>query len=81
MATASSVLSIVQQAEQVGNEVLAAVQALDPSASLPVETIQAIEGLANVALAAWSAASGTPVTVASVQALLPNPTPLSAPTQ
>lgn len=80
MATASSVLSTIQQIEAIANEILGTVSALDPGAALPVATIEAIEGLANTALSAWSASSGTPITVESVQALLPNQEPLSPPT-
>ena len=80
MATASSVLSTIQQIEAIANEILGTVSALDPGAALPVAIIEAIEGLANTALSAWSASSGTPITVESVQALLPNQEPLSPPT-
>ena len=80
MASASEVLGIVQEVEALGNSILAEVSALDPAADLPVAAIAALEGLATAALQAWSTASGTPVTVASVQALLPNPTPLTPPT-
>ena len=80
MATASEILSIVQEVEQIGNEVLSEVSALDPALELPAAAIEAIEGLATAALQAWTQASGTPITVASVQALLPNPTPLTPPT-
>jgi hypothetical protein len=80
MATAGSVLSVVQEIEQVSNEVLAEIEALDPALALPVSAIESLEGLAQAAITAWSTASGTPITVASVQALLPNPTPLTPPT-
>jgi uncharacterized YccA/Bax inhibitor family protein len=80
MATAGAVLNVVQEIEQVANEVLAGIEALDPALALPVTAITALEGLAQAAITAWSQASGVPVTVASVQALLPNPTPLTPPT-
>ena len=53
---------------------------LDPALSIPLEAESAAEALVQAALTAWSNASGTPITVASVQALLPNPTPLTPPT-
>lgn len=80
MATASDVLSVVQEIEQVSNEVLAEIQALDPALALPVTAIEALEGLVQAAINAWSTASGTPVTVEALQALMPNPTPLTPPT-
>jgi len=80
MATAGDVLNIVQEIEQISNEVLAGISVADPSLTLPTATIAALEDLANKAIAAWSAASGVPVTVDSVKALLPNPAPLTPPT-
>jgi hypothetical protein len=80
MATVGQVLTILQEVEEANNTILATVEALDPALELPVEVVQAIEALTNTALTAWSAASGTPITVESVQALLPNPTPLTPPT-
>lgn len=81
MASVSEVLSILQEVEAASNTILATVEALDPALDLPVTAIQAIEGLATAALSAYSAASGTPITVESVQALLPNPAPLTPPTE
>lgn len=80
MATAGDVLSTIQEIEQVSNEVLAEIQALDPALALPVTAVTALEGLVNAAISAWSAANGQPVTVASLQALLPNAAPLTPPT-
>lgn len=80
MATAGEILSVIQEVEAVSNAILAEVSALDPALELPTAIITAIEGLANSAIGAWSSASGTPITVASVQALLPDPTPLTPPT-
>ena len=80
MATAGSVLNVVQEIEQVSNEVLAEISALDPALALPVSAIAALEGLANTAISAWANAAGVPVTAASVLALLPNGTPLTPPT-
>jgi hypothetical protein len=80
MATIQSILSILEEVEQISNSILAEVEALDPALDLPIGVIQAIEALATTALKAWSNASGTPITVSSVQALLPNPVPLTPPT-
>lgn len=80
MATASSILNIIQEIEQISNTILAEVSAVDPALDLPVATIEAIEQLATKALQAWTASSSTPITVESVQALLPNPAPLTPPT-
>ena len=75
MATVGSVTTIIQEVESISNSVLAEIQALDPALELPVALVSSIEGLANTALNAFSAASGTPITVASAQALEPNPMP------
>jgi hypothetical protein len=56
------------------------VEGLDPALAIPIEAEKAVEALAQTAITAWSNASGTPITVASVQALLPNPAPLTPPT-
>lgn len=80
MANASEVVTIIQEIEQVAAEILPLVTALDPAVGVPVEIATEIANLAAKALAAWSAASGTPITVESIQALLPNPVPLTPPT-
>jgi hypothetical protein len=58
---------------------------LDPAADIPLATIGAIvpivESLAEAAINGWSQATGTPITVESITALLPNPAPLDKPTQ
>lgn len=80
MATASSVSTTVQEIINDAEEVLAAIEAVDPAIDVPVAIGESLANLVTKALAAWSAASGVPVTVASVQALLPDPTPLTPPT-
>jgi hypothetical protein len=56
---------------------------LDPAADIPLASIGAIvpvvESLAEAAINGWSQATGTPITAASIAALLPNPTPLTPP--
>lgn len=55
----------------------------DPQIDAPVELAEAIlpivGDLVNKALTAWSNASGQPITIETVQALLPNATPLTSP--
>lgn len=73
MATAGEVLSVIQEVEALANSVLAEVAEVDPALKLPTAAIEAIEGLANAALSAWSKASGVAtITVAEVQALKVN---------
>ena len=80
MASVAQVQSILQEVVAVTNEILTTIEGLDPALALPINVIQAVEGMVSVALTAYTTASGTPITVASVQALLPNPTPLKPPT-
>jgi hypothetical protein len=67
----------------VAGEILTTIEAVDPAADVPAEAAQAaltlIASLVTAALTAWSNASGTPITIASVTALLPDPTPLPEP--
>jgi hypothetical protein len=57
---------------------------LDPAADIPLATIGVIvpvvEALAEAAINGWSQASGQPITVATIIALLPDTTPLDKPT-
>lgn len=72
--------TIVALAEQ-GAEIAAK---FDPELELPVKAaeliVPVIESLAEAAINGWSQATGTPITVEAVTALLPNPTPLTPPT-
>lgn len=56
---------------------------LDPAADIPLAAIGAVvpvvEALAEAAINGWSGATGTPITVESITALLPNATPLDKP--
>ena len=81
MATVAQVLAVMQEVEAASNAILSEVAALDPALELPIGIVQAIEAMATTALTAWTTASGTPITVESVQALMPNPTPLTPPTE
>lgn len=63
---------------------LKTVEGFVPSVALPAEIAGAvlplIEDLVAKALTAWSKASGQPITVETVTALLPDATPLTPPT-
>lgn len=69
--------------QTIGDTILTTIQAADPGVALPAASAELIldlvAKLAATALTAWSAASGTPITAASVLALLPNQTALTAP--
>lgn len=80
MATASEVAIIIQDIEQIAGQIIPILTALDPAIGVPAEIATEIANLAAKAVAAWSAASGTAITVESVQALLPNQTSLTPPT-
>lgn len=78
-----NISSAVTEVQAIGDTILNTIQAVDPGIALPAASAQIIldliAKLAATALTAWSNASGTPITVESIQALLPNQTPLSAP--
>jgi hypothetical protein len=67
----------------VAGEILTTVEAVDPSADVPAgdagAALALVGSLVTAALTAWQNASGTPITAASLTALLPNPVPLPAP--
>jgi hypothetical protein len=81
--TAAQISSAVQEAQGVGDAILKTIEGLDPAAAVEAATIGGVvdltEDLVEKALGAWSAASGQPITVQSVLALLPNQTPLTPP--
>jgi hypothetical protein len=82
--TAGQVATDVTAVQQVGNTILSTIEAVDPAIDVPANEASVIltlvASLATAALTAWSNASGTPITVESVTALLPNATPLPTPT-
>ena len=75
----TAIESIVQQGLKTADSFVAG----DAQIAVPIELAEAIlpivEDLVNKALTAWSTASGQPITVETVQALLPNATPLTPP--
>lgn len=78
--TAAQISDIIQEVGGLAADVLTALAGADPALELPAEVVALIAQLASKALNAWSTASGETITVASVQGLLPNPTPLTPPT-
>jgi hypothetical protein len=80
MATAQDVTSTVNEIQAAGDLILQEIQALDPAVSVPANITELLLDLASKAVAAWSSASATPVTIENLQTLLPNQTPLSPPT-
>lgn len=81
----ATAVSIVTEIQEISAEILATIGAVDPALA---DTTGAAEGLialfatlASKALTAYSEASGVAITVESVQALAPNPTPLTDPTE
>lgn len=83
MATAADVSAVVTEIEAVADSILKeleVVPAVAGPAGIADTVVELLGGLLSKALLAWSAASGTPITIESVQALLPNSTPLTPPT-
>ncbi len=80
MATVADVSSVVTEIQTISTTVLSVLETADPAITVPATIAEELLTLAAKALAAWSAASGVAITAESVQALLPNQTPLTAPT-
>lgn len=80
---AGAISTAVSEVQAIGDTILATLEQVDPAVSVPAATAEVILDLAAKyavkALTAWSNASGTPITVESIQSLLPNPDPLSLP--
>lgn len=83
MATATEVSGAVSEVQATATTVLAILEAADPGAApgaqVAENVVTLIGDLVTKALNAWSTAAGTPITVDSVLALLPNQTPLTEP--
>lgn len=81
--TAGSVSTAVTDVQDAADLVLEVLEGLDPALAVPAEAAQKLVdltgGMLTKALAAFSAASGTPITPESVAALMPNPMPLTPP--
>jgi hypothetical protein len=82
--TIGEVTTAITEAQQVGDQVLKAVEGFLPANALPAAMAGTVLDLASQlvvkALTAWSAASGVAITPASVLALLPDQTPVVPPT-
>ncbi len=83
MATVAEVSGAVSEVQAAAGTVLAVLEAADPGIALDAEAadnvVTLLGDVVTKALNAISAASAEPITSASVLALLPNPTPLTAP--
>lgn len=79
----TTVVSVLNEIKLGADTVLGTISAVNPGAAVPATAAQLIVDellkLASAALLAYSAASGVAITVESVQALVANSTPLSAP--
>lgn len=79
----AAISAAITEAQAVGNTILGTLAAVDPAVAAPAATAEVILNLVaeliTKAFDAYENASGTPITVESIQALLPNQTPLSAP--
>ena len=81
--TAEEIAGYVTEVQQAGDTILNTVEGLPTSIALPAETVEVIldliAGMATTVITAWSKAAGVPITVESVQGLMPNPAPLTPP--
>lgn len=79
----TTVVSVVTDVQTIGDAILEEVGGLVPGAAIPAAAAEKIldllSQLAKSAIAGFSAASGVPITVETLTALLPNTTPLTAP--
>jgi hypothetical protein len=79
----ATVTTAINEVKLAGDTILSTLEVVDPAVALPAAAAQQVLDLVAVlvskALTAYSAASGAPITVESVQALLANPVPLTAP--
>lgn len=80
----TTVVAVVTDVQTIGDEILETLSTFAPGVAVPAEAAQVILDLiakfASKAISAYSAASGTPITAETLTALLPNISPLSAPT-
>lgn len=81
--TSDQVASHVSEAQSIATVILATIGAVSPGTAGETAAAEAVvllaSKLATAALGAYGAASNTPITSETVQALLPNATPLTAP--
>lgn len=81
---AADVTTAITEAQGVGDEILATLQALPigvaPDAALAEKLLDLVSKYAILAITSYSAASGVAITPESVAALMPDQTPLTPPT-
>ena len=79
-----TVTTVVNEIKTTADTILATIESFVPGVAGEAAIAQGIVDLAGVmvgkALAAWSTASGQPITAETIAALLPNATPLTPPT-
>jgi hypothetical protein len=79
----SALATDITAVQGVAGTILATIEAVDPAVALPAATagtvVVLLGDMVTAALTAWSNASGIPITVESITALLPDPTPLPLP--
>lgn len=81
--TAQELIDDISGAAGVSEQILELIAGLDPDVAIPAAILEKLLPLLvtylSKGLTAWSNASGTPITVETVMALLPNPDPLTPP--
>ena len=80
MASTQQVADTTNEILVIVDELKGIIESLVPASTAPIELAEVFAKLATKALAGWSQAAGTPITVENLQALLPNPEPLTPPT-
>ena len=75
------VKTTVEEIQAAGDMILSSIETLAPGVAVPAGIAQMLLDLASKAVGAWAAASDTPITIEALQALLPNPVPLTPPTE
>jgi len=82
--TTQDVTNAVNEVQSIGDEILAVLEAADPSIGVPAAAagsiLDLLAQLTTKALAALTAAQGTVISAASIATLAPDPTPLTPPT-
>lgn len=80
-----SVANTVSEIQTMADEILATIgvvdPALQPATAVTAGIVGLLAGLVGKALTAYQEAAGVPITAETVAALMPNPTPLSEPTE
>jgi len=80
MATVQQITTDIQAVQAIADTILSGLSGLEPEATVAEGALDIVSQLVTAALTAYSNASGTPITVESVQALMPDQDPLPPPT-